>query len=189
MTEHAFELTPLDVRSHEFARTVRGYDRTQVDEFKLRLSSEIERLIREGVQAEERLKSAQDQLRAYRERERALNEALVSAQQLRADTRHQAEREAELVVREAEAEATRLLNRARIEEQLVRERTANASRNFAAYVAALRALMERHLAELDALEAAARASAPAPVAPQPPPAAEPAPPAPELAAAGTEDPA
>ena len=118
MTEHAFELTPLDVRSHEFARTVRGYDRTQVDEFKLRLSSEIERLIRERIQAEERLKSAQDQLRAYRERERALNEALVSAQQLRADTRHQAEREAELVVREAEAEATRLLNRARIEEQL-----------------------------------------------------------------------
>jgi hypothetical protein len=93
------------------------------------------------------------------------------------------------VVREAEAEATRLLNRARIEEQLVRERTANASRNFAAYVAALRALMERHLAELDALEAAARASAPAPVAPQPPPAVEPAPPPPELAAASTEDPA
>ena len=165
MSDNAFELTPLDVRSHEFARVVRGYDRGQVDEFKLRLSGEIERLVRERIQAEERLKSAQDQLRAYRERERALNEALVSAQQLRADTRQQAEREAELVVREAEAEATRLLNRARIEEQLVRERTAGATRNFAAYVAGLRALMERHLAELDALEAAARASAPAPVAP------------------------
>jgi DivIVA domain-containing protein len=165
MTDNAFELTPLDVRSHEFARVLRGYDRAQVDEFKLRLSGEIERLIRERMQAEERLKSAQDQLRAYRERERALNEALVAAQQLRADTRQQAEREAELVVREAEAEATRLLNRARIEEQLVRERMASASRNFAAYVAGLRALMERHLAELDGLEAAARASAPAPVAP------------------------
>lgn len=165
MSDNAFELTPLDVRSHEFARVVRGYDRAQVDDFKLRLSGEIERLIRERIQAEERLKSATDQLRAYRERERALNEALIAAQQLRADTRQQAEREAALVVREAEAEATRLLNRARIEEQLVRERTGSATRNFAAYVAGLRALMERHLAELDALEAAARASAPAPVAP------------------------
>jgi len=180
MSDNAFELTPLDVRSHEFARSVRGYDRAQVDDFKLRLSSEIERLIRERIQAEERLKNAQDQLRVYRERDRALNEALVAAQQLRADTRQQAEREAELVVREAEAESTRLLNRARIEEQLVRERTANASRNFAAYVAGLRALMERHLAELDALEAAARAASPAPAAP-----VERAPTPPEMAAAGS----
>jgi len=181
MSDNAFELTPLDVRSHEFARAVRGYDRAQVDEFKLRLSGEIERLIRERIQAEERLKNAQDQLRSYRERERALNEALVAAQQLRADTRQQAEREAELVVREAEAEGTRLLNRVRIEEQLVRERTAGAARNFAAYVAGLRALMERHLAELDGLEAAARASAPAPMAP-----VEPAP-SQELAAAARGD--
>jgi DivIVA domain-containing protein len=180
MSDNAFELTPLEVRSHEFARAVRGYDRAQVDDFKLRLSGEIERVIRERIQAEERLKSAQDQLRTYRERERALNEALVAAQQLRADTRQQAEREAELVVREAETEATRLLNRARIEEQLVRERTANASRNFAAYVAGLRALMERHLAELDALEAAARSSSPAPVAP-----VEHAPAPPEMAGAGS----
>jgi hypothetical protein len=85
-------------------------------------------------------------------------------------------------VREAEAEATRLLNRARIEEQLVRERTAGASRNFAAYVAGLRALMERHLAELDALEAAARATAPIPVAP-----VERAPTQPEMAVAGDEN--
>ena len=182
MSDDAFQLTPLDVRTHEFARVVRGYDRAQVDEFKQRLSGEIERLIRERIQAEDRLKNVQDQLRAYRERERALNEALVAAQQLRADTRQQAEREAELVVREAEAEATRLLNRARIEEQLVRERTAGASRNFAAYVAGLRALMERHLAELDGLEAAARATAPIPVAP-----VEPAPPQPEMAVAGGEN--
>ncbi|MGH7628889.1 MAG: DivIVA domain-containing protein [Gemmatimonadales bacterium] len=182
MTDDAFQLTPLDVRTHEFARTVRGYDRAQVDDFKQRLSAEIERLIRERIQAEERLKNVQDQLRAYRERERALNEALVAAQQLRADTRQQAEREAELVVREAEAEATRLLNRARIEEQLVRERTAGAARNFAAYVAGLRALMERHLAELDGLEAAARASSPIPAAP-----VEHAPSQPEMAVAGGEN--
>jgi hypothetical protein len=43
-------------------------------------------------------------------------------------------------------------------------------------------LMERHLAELDALEAAARASAPAPVAP-----VEHAPAPPEMARAGSED--
>jgi hypothetical protein len=47
--------------------------------------------------------------------------------------------------------------------------------------------MERHLAELDALEAAARASAPAPVAPHVHPLVEHAPPPAEMAAAGSED--
>ncbi|HEU5169474.1 MAG TPA: DivIVA domain-containing protein [Gemmatimonadales bacterium] len=167
MTDDAFHLTPLDVRTQDFGRAVRGYDRAQVDEFKQRLAAEIEHLIRERIQAEERLKSAQDQLRAYRERERALNEALVAAQQLRADTRQQAEREAELTVREAEAEATRILNRVRIEEQLVRERTATAGRNFAAYLASLRMLVERQLAEIESLENTSRGPVP-----PPPPAAE-----------------
>ena len=45
--DHAFHLTPLDVRSQEFARTLRGYDRAQVDEFKLAISEELERLLRD----------------------------------------------------------------------------------------------------------------------------------------------
>ncbi len=160
MTDEVFQLTPQDVRTHDFARAVRGYDRGQVDEFKQRLAEEIDRLTRARIQAEERLKSAQDQLRAYRERERALNEALVGAQQLRADTHAQAEQEAGLVLREAQLEAARIVDRAKLDEQLVRERTEEAIRQFNAYVAGFRVLLERQLAEVDGLQAAARAAAP-----------------------------
>jgi DivIVA domain-containing protein len=118
--DHSFHLTPLDVRSQEFARTLRGYDRAQVDEFKQAISEELERLLRDRGQHEERLRSAQEQLRAFRDRERAMNEALVAAQQLRVDSREQAEREAELVLREARAEAEGILERAHQEEALVR---------------------------------------------------------------------
>lgn len=160
MSDEIFQLTPQDVRTHDFARAVRGYDRAQVDEFKQRLAEEIDRLTRARIQAEERLKSAQDQLRAYRERERALNEALVGAQQLRADTHAQAEQEAGLVRREAQLEAARIVDRAKLDEQLVRERTEEAIRQFNAYVASFRVLLERQLAEVDGLQAAARTAAP-----------------------------
>lgn len=168
MSDEIFQLTPQDVRTHDFARAVRGYDRAQVDEFKQRLAEEIDRLTRARIQAEERLKSAQDQLRAYRERERALNEALVGAQQLRADTHAQAEQEAGLVLREAQLEAARIVDRAKLDEQLVRERTEEAIRQFNAYVASFRVLLERQLAEVDGLQAAART----PVAHRPPPLSE-----------------
>ncbi len=150
--DHAFHLTPLDVRSQEFQRAFRGYDSAQVDQFKLAVSDELERLLRDRAQHEERLRSAQEQLRAFRDRERAMNEALVAAQQLRVDSRAQAEREAELMLREAGNEAERILERARQEEAVVRERAAGAARQFTAYVASFRALLERHLGEVDGLQ-------------------------------------
>jgi DivIVA domain-containing protein len=150
--DHAFRLTPLDVRSQEFARALRGYDRAQVDEFKLAVSEELDRLLRERSQQEERLRSAQEQLRAFQERERAMNEALIAAQQLRVDSREQAEREAELVLREARAEADKIMERAQQEEAAVRDRTDGAARQFSAYVASFRTLLERHLGEVDGLQ-------------------------------------
>jgi DivIVA domain-containing protein len=150
--DHAFHLTPLDVRSQEFTRALRGYDRNQVNEFKLAISEELERLLRDRGQSEERLRSVQEQLRVFRDRERAMNEALVAAQQLRVDSREQAEREAELMLREAKAEAEQILERAHQEEAVVRQRADGAARQFTAYVASFRTLLERHLGEVDGLQ-------------------------------------
>jgi DivIVA domain-containing protein len=156
MSEEFFHLTPLDVRTQEFVRAVRGYDRAQVDQFKVQVAEALERLGRERLQAEERLKSAQEQLRGYRERERAMNEALVAAQQLRADSREQAAREAELVLKEARAEAQRVVQQAHQDEVSVRERAEAAARQFTAYLAGFRGLLQRQLAELEVLEGHSR---------------------------------
>jgi DivIVA domain-containing protein len=150
--DHSFHLTPLDVRSQQFTRALRGYDRNQVNEFKLAISDELERLLRDRAQYEERLRSAQEQLRAFRDRERAMNEALIAAQQLRADSKAQAEREAELLLREARTEAERIIERAHQDEAVVLERANVAARQFAAYVASFRTLLERHLGEVDGLQ-------------------------------------
>jgi DivIVA domain-containing protein len=156
VSEEFFHLTPLDVRTQEFVRAVRGYDRAQVDQFKVQVAEALERLGRERLQAEERLKSAQEQLRGYRERERAMNEALVAAQQLRADSREQAAREAELVLKEARAEAQRVVQQAHQDEVTVRERAEAAARQFTAYLAGFRGLLQRQLAELEVLEGHSR---------------------------------
>jgi len=162
MSDDAFHLTPQDVRTQDFARVIRGYDRAQVDEFKQRLAAEIDRLTRARVQAEERLKSAQDQLRSHRERERAVHEALIAAQELRSDLRAQAEQEAAVIVREAHVEAAKIVDRAKLDHQLVCERTEDAVRQFNAYVASFRLLLERQLGEVHGLQAAAREGTGAP---------------------------
>jgi len=146
MTDDVFRLTPLDLRKQEFRKTMRGFDPAEVDDFRARAADELERVIRE-----EALARADEQLGAFREREQAMNAALVSAQQLRAETREQAEREAQMIVREAEAEAERRMDRGRREVERLEATAQNLARQHHAYLAALRSLVERQKAELDAM--------------------------------------
>src|SRR5213083_3704824 len=113
VNDDAFNLTPLDVRKQEFRKSLRGYDTLGVDDFRMRVADALERAMRERQVLDERVAALTEQLRVFRERERAMNEALVAAQQLRQDTRAAAEREGQVIVREAEAEAKRLLDAAR----------------------------------------------------------------------------
>jgi cell division initiation protein len=152
VSESAFHLTPIDIRKQEFRRSLRGYEPAEVDEFRARVAEEVERLLRERAVLEERLASLTVQVRTFHERERAMNDALVSAQQLREDTRLAAQREAEAVVRAADAEGRKLVDEARGAEADVRRKLAEAERQFQAYVGGFRALLERQAAELRALD-------------------------------------
>lgn len=152
MNDDAFNLTPLDIRRQEFRKTLRGYDTLSVEDFQMRVADALERAMRERQVLEERVSALTDQLRVFREREKALNEALVAAQQLRQDTRAAAEREGQVIVREAEAAAKRLLDEARSAETAVKVKMAETERQFQQYMGGFRALLERQLAELRALD-------------------------------------
>lgn len=152
MNDEAFNLTPHDIRKQEFRKTLRGYDTLGVDDFRMRVADALERAMRERQVLEERVAALTEQLRVFREREKAMNEALVAAQQLRQDSRSAAEREGQVIVREAEAQARRLLDAANSAESAVKVRMAETERQFQQYVGGFRALLERQLAELRALD-------------------------------------
>src|SRR3954468_23678039 len=104
MIDETFHLTPLDVRRYEFGRSLRGYDAERVDQFREQVADELERISRINADLEEKARGFNEQLRGFRERDKAINEALVSAQQLRGEIREQADKEAQLILREARAE-------------------------------------------------------------------------------------
>ena len=152
MNDEPFNLTPLDIRKQEFRKTLRGYDTVGVEDFQVRVADAFERAMRERQVLEERIAALTEQLRVFREREKAMNEALVAAQQLRQETRDSAEREGQVIVREAQSEAKRLLDEAKAAQSTVEARMAETERQFQQYVGGFRALLERQLAELRALD-------------------------------------
>jgi DivIVA domain-containing protein len=147
MNDEAFHLTPVDARRYDFGSQLRGYDKTRVDQFRDQVSDELERLTRVNQELEAKAKGFHEQLRAFRERDKALNDALISAQQLRAETREQADREAQLILREARAEE------ARSDVRRLQSELDALDRSRRAYLAQMRSLAERQLAELQSAEA------------------------------------
>jgi len=154
MTDETFHLTPLDVRRYEFGRVLRGYDPARVDQFREQVADELERLGRLNQELEQKARTFHDQLKSFRERDKALNEALVSAQQLRSEMREQAERESQLTVREAQAQAERLVADAQSDIRRVEDELAALERFRRNYLTQLRVFVERQLAEITAAEAA-----------------------------------
>lgn len=111
------DLTPLDVRNKrgDFKKLMRGYDPEEVDVFLELVAERLEALTRENIALRERAQTLQQQVDSQTGREQAVQEALVTAQELRADIRGQAQREAEHVLKEAQTEGRRLVAEAEAE--------------------------------------------------------------------------
>ena len=154
MNEEIFHLTPLDVRRYEFGRVLRGYDPERVDQFREQIADELERLTRLNQELEQKARTFHDQLKSFRERDKALNEALVSAQQLRSELRDQAERESSLMLREAQAQADSIVTNAQSDIRRVEDELAALDRFRRNYLAQMRVFVERQLSEIAAAEAA-----------------------------------
>ena len=161
--DETFHLTALDVRRYDFGRALRGYDPERVELFRQQVAEELERLNRQTQELEAKAKGFHEQLRAFRERDKALNDALVSAQQLRGEIREQSEREAQLILREARGEAEKYLEGSRNEIRHLHAHIAELERARRNHLAQLRVMVERQLADITAAE-----QAPVPPVPAPP---------------------
>lgn len=161
MIDESFHLTSLDVRRFDFGRSLRGYDPAKVEQFRDQIAEELERLSRVNQDLDTKARSFHEQLRAFRERDKALNEALVTAQQLRAEVRDQAEREAQLVLKEAQAEGERIVETARAEVRRMEAELDALDRSRRTYLAQMRALLARQLSEVEASEGGRSAAGPA----------------------------
>lgn len=111
------DLTPLDVRNKrgDFKKLMRGYDPQEVDVFLELVAERLEALVRENIQLRDRTSTLQEQVQAQAGREQAVQDALVTAQELRKDIREQSQREADQIMREAESESRRMIAEAEAE--------------------------------------------------------------------------
>ena len=100
-------ITPLDIRKQEFNRKMRGYDPEEVQGFLDQVATALEASNAMVAELEERLKESESRLGHYRLIEQNLQDAALTVQRSLDETKRLAEKEAELIVREAHSRAER----------------------------------------------------------------------------------
>jgi cell division initiation protein len=110
-------LTPLEIRKQTFRRTFRGLDPEAVASFLESAAVEIESLSRLNNESAVRLKSVEEKLQGYEKIEKTLNDTLLMAQRISDESRVNAQKEAEIIIKDATL-------RGSLQEQEIRQRIA-----------------------------------------------------------------
>ena len=106
------EVSPLDILGRTFSKRFGGYAPAEVHEFLAQAASTLENLMRERGELRQQLRRLEQEVGSYRQREAALQDALVAAQRSAESTREAARSEAQRIVDEAHALSERLLEEA-----------------------------------------------------------------------------
>lgn len=103
-------LTPLDIHNKEFGRRVRGYDVDEVNEFLDQVIKDYEALIRENKDYQNQVHGLQERLNHFSNIEETLSKTIIVAQEAADEVRSNSKKEAQLIVKEAEKNADRIIN-------------------------------------------------------------------------------
>lgn len=104
--------TPLDIINHSLKKSMRGYDRREVDALKELAAGALEEASREAMRLEERLRDTEIRLSEHQENERVLKDAITTAQRMVDGLKVNAQKEAELLIAEARMQADEIVRQA-----------------------------------------------------------------------------
>ena len=109
------KITPLDIKKQVFKKVLRGYDPIEVETFLEMVAEEFESLIKEKNELYDEALKLKTQLRDYQEVEKTFKESLMNAQYTINQSRDNSRREADLIIKEAEVRAEKIIENAKIQ--------------------------------------------------------------------------
>src|SRR5262245_44894109 len=137
-------VSPADIRQQSFTVRFRGFDPQEVDAFLEDIAENLEATLKENALLKEQLASMEERTRGLTEREKLLQETLVTTHRLADDMKDSARRDADLVLREAELQREKILEGARSEEARIHNDLQTLKRTRRQLVEELRVTLETY---------------------------------------------
>jgi len=146
------KLTPIDIQQQQFRKGFRGFDIGEVESFLELVGEQIQELSRETTEVRAELGRCEREVEEHRDREVTLREAMLTAQRAIDEIREQAQKEAQLIVSEAELKSEKILHNANSRVGRVLEEIGELRRQRARAIEEVRGVLNLHQKLLDVHE-------------------------------------
>lgn len=142
-------LTPLDIHNKQFSKGFRGYDEDEVNEFLDQIIKDYEALIRQNKDLEEKISNVEERLAHFVNIEESLSKSIIVAQETAEEVKSNAKKEAQLIVREAEKNADRIINESLLKSRTIAIETEELKKRAMIFRTRFRTLLEAQLEMLE----------------------------------------
>ena len=143
------KLSPLDIQHQEFDSAMNGYKKKQVSDFLERVADAFEDLLRDNQILQGELDKQNEKIEELQTGELELRRAVVSAERIGNEMKERAQKEAELIVQEAQTERSGILQDAEAQLQEVRAELGRTEREHRLFREQFRGMLRAYERSLD----------------------------------------
>lgn len=146
------KLTPMDINNKEFKKTLRGYNSEEVDEFLEEVVENYEEMYKENANLKEKITNLKEKVEYYSKIETTIQNTLLLAQNAAEQAKSSAKKEAELMVKNANKTAQKILDKAHNDVIQINDEYEKVKQEFIKFRAKYRNFMNTQMETFDALE-------------------------------------
>lgn len=145
-------LSPIEIKKQEFGRAMRGYDTSEVRSFLETVADELEKMSEDIRSRTTEIQALKSELTVYQRIDQNMKDALVNAQETLRGAKVDGKREAELVLKEAELEAERIITEAQKKGRQIQQDLETISDRRNSFIRKLKTLLRSELELIQLLE-------------------------------------
>ncbi len=146
------KLSPTDINNKEFKKGIRGYSIDEVDEFLDKIVESYEEIFKENEILKENLSRVNEKLDHYEKLEATIQNTLLLAQNAADQAKQSSEKQAELIIGNANETAQRILDKAQGDVIAINDEYERVREEFIKFRAKFRGFMNTQLQTFDELE-------------------------------------
>jgi cell division initiation protein len=146
------KLTPMDINNKEFKKGLRGYNADEVDEFLDEVVENYEELYKENANLKEKLANLNEKVEHYAKIETTIQNTLLLAQNAAEQAKNSAQKESELMVKNANETAQKIMDKAHNDVIEINDEYETVKQEFIKFRAKYRNFMNTQLETFDDLE-------------------------------------
>lgn len=145
-------ITAMDINTKEFKKALRGYNAEEVDEFLENISEEYEIMYKENSTLREKNSFLEEKLEHHTKIESTIQNTLVLAQNAAEQSKFSAQKESELIIKNANETSQRILDKANDGVLKINDEYEKVKQEFAIFRAKFRSFMNCQVEMFDGLE-------------------------------------